>query len=112
MNEIKQITPLQLSEVIASGTKIDLIDVRTPEEYADVRAEGAVSVPLDTVDVAAVNAARQAGEDQPIYVICKVGGRSMMACELLAQHGIKNLVNVAGGTELWVESGLPTRSGQ
>lgn len=111
MNEIKQITPIQLSEVIASGIEIDLIDVRTPEEFLAIRAEGAVSVPLNTVDVNAINAARKAGDDQPIYIICKVGGRSQMACEFLAHHGLENLVNVAGGTDLWIESSLPTQSG-
>jgi len=112
MNEIKNITALELSEIMAGDKAIDLIDVRTPEEFAVVRANGAVSVPLDTVDVAAINAARSAGDDQPIYVICKLGGRSMRACEFLAENGLKNLVNIAGGTEAWVEHGLPTQSGE
>lgn len=111
MNQITNITPQQLCELVAKGQKIDLLDVRTPEEFAEVRAEGAVSVPLDTVDVATIKAARECDEDQPTFIICKVGGRSMMACEFLAHHGMENLVNVAGGTDAWVESGLPVHRG-
>ena len=112
MNEITNISPQQLCDLVAEGRQVDLIDVRTPEEFAEVRAEGAVSVPLDTVDVAAIEAARKCDEDQPTFVICKVGGRSMMACEFLAQHGMKNLVNVAGGTDEWVKAGLPVHRGK
>jgi rhodanese-related sulfurtransferase len=46
----------------------------------------------------------------PAYVICKSGGRSMRACEFLAQQGIE-AINVAGGTMGWINSGRPVVAG-
>jgi rhodanese-related sulfurtransferase len=44
--------------------------------------------------------------DGPTYVICRSGGRSMRACELVAQSNPElDLVNVAGGTLAWMSSG-------
>jgi rhodanese-related sulfurtransferase len=40
----------------------------------------------------------------PTYVVCKSGGRSMRACEFLAEQGL-DVVNVAGGTMAWIASG-------
>ncbi|QPK83019.1 rhodanese-like domain-containing protein [Corynebacterium qintianiae] len=85
-----------------------LIDVREPDEYTEVRAAGAVNLPLS--DFAA-----QAGTinpDEDIYVICRSGGRSAQAAEYLEQaRGWDNVINVEGGTIAWVESDLPHERG-
>ena len=41
--------------------------------------------------------------ESPAYIICKSGGRSMRACEFLAEQGIA-AINVAGGTMAWTLS--------
>lgn len=84
-----------------------LIDVREPDEFAAVRAEGAVNIPLS----AFVARADEIDPDQDIYLICKSGGRSAQAGEFLEQaRGWDNVINVAGGTTAWVEQGLPHQS--
>ena len=81
-----------------------LIDVREPDEYATVRAEGAVNIPLSEF----VARTDEINPDQDIYLICKSGGRSAQASEYLEQaRGWDNVINVAGGTTTWVEKGLP-----
>jgi len=81
-----------------------LIDVREPDEYAAVRAEGAVNIPLSEF----VARTDEINPDQDIYLICKSGGRSAQAGEYLEQaRGWDNVINVAGGTTAWVEQGLP-----
>ena len=81
-----------------------LIDVREPDEYAAVRAEGAVNIPLSEF----VARTDEIDPDQDIYLICKSGGRSAQAGEYLEQaRGWDNVINVAGGTTTWVEKGLP-----
>ncbi|WP_293830029.1 rhodanese-like domain-containing protein [uncultured Corynebacterium sp.] len=81
-----------------------LIDVREPDEYAAVRAEGAVNIPLSEF----VARTDEINPDQDIYLICKSGGRSAQAGEYLEQaRGWDNVINVAGGTTTWVEKGLP-----
>lgn len=81
-----------------------LIDVREPDEYAAVRAEGAVNIPLSEF----VARTDEINPDRDIYLICKSGGRSAQAGEYLEQaRGWDNVINVAGGTTAWVEQGLP-----
>ena len=81
-----------------------LIDVREPDEYSAVRAEGAVNIPLSEF----VARTDELDPERDIYLICKSGGRSAQAGEYLEQaRGWDNVINVAGGTTAWVEQGLP-----
>lgn len=79
---------------------VPLIDVREPDEYAGGHVPGAVLVPLGSVPAADLSQYR----GSTLYVICKSGGRSMRACEFLADAGY-DVVNIAGGTMAWVTSG-------
>jgi len=90
----------------------DVIDVRTPAEYREVHAEVARNVPLESLDPHAVMTHRQAGSDQPLYVICRSGNRSTQACKKFIDAGYGQIVNVEGGTKAWEEAGLPVRRGQ
>jgi rhodanese-related sulfurtransferase len=83
-----------------------LVDVRQPDEFEEVRAAGAVLVPLGEVPERLAELPR----DRTVYVICRSGARSMRAAEFLVANGV-DAVNVAGGTLAWVEAGLPVERG-
>ena len=85
---------------------IQLIDVRTPEEFQEVHATFARNSPLDALEPHQL-AETCRGTDEPIYFICHVGGRSAYACAMLMAAGYPTVVNVEGGTEAWIEAGLP-----
>jgi rhodanese-related sulfurtransferase len=106
------ISPVKLAELGRQGKKIELIDVRTPVEFREVHAEIARNVPLDQLDPAAVMQARNGTSNEPLYVICKSGGRGQQAVEKFAKAGFSNVVNVEGGTTAYVEAGLPVVRGQ
>lgn len=83
-----------------------LIDVRELDEFEEIRAEGAVLIPLGEL-------AERVGEvptSATVYVICRSGSRSARAVEHLRAGGV-DAVNVAGGTLAWAEVGLPTAHG-
>jgi rhodanese-related sulfurtransferase len=101
---IAEITVDELAEVLQAGAR--LVDVREPNEYDEAHVPGAVLVPLGTVPDQ-VDAFRG---DGPTYVICRSGARSMRACEFVAEHGVE-VVNVAGGTMAWLESGREYATG-
>ncbi|HSO28894.1 MAG TPA: rhodanese-like domain-containing protein [Candidatus Sulfomarinibacteraceae bacterium] len=84
-----------------------LVDVREPGEFAAVRAEGAVLVPLSTFMLRY----RDLPKDRPLLMICKSGGRSGQATAFLRANGWTDVVNVAGGTDAWERAGLPVRRG-
>ncbi len=89
---------------------VELIDVRTVEEFNEIRATGARNVPLDRLNPAALIQSRQ-NATEPLYFICAVGGRSAYACEEMMAAGYDNVVNVTGGTQEWYATGLPTERG-
>lgn len=79
-----------------------VIDVREPHEFAAGHVPGARPVPLATVPAAMA----QLPTDQPVYVICEVGGRSAQAAMFLARQGV-DARNVDGGTQAWRAAGYP-----
>lgn len=90
------------AEAEASGKPVLVIDVREPDEYHDGHVPGALLVPLATVP-GKIDAFVGDGE-QPVYIVCKSGGRSMQAAEFVADHGAQP-VNIAGGTMGWIDAG-------
>lgn len=100
------IAPQAVAAEQQAGKPFRLFDVRTPIEFAEVHAVGARNVPLDQLKVDDF-VADPSGDDQPIYLICKSGGRAGKACEALIAAGAKNVFSVAGGTDAWVAAGLP-----
>lgn len=108
---IATISPQRLQALVQAGQPVELIDVRTPVEFRQAHVAFARNVPLDQLDAAGLAGGRQ-GAEQPLYVICRSGGRGRQACERFHQAGYVNVVNVEGGTQAWDEAGLPVVRGQ
>lgn len=106
------IEPVELQKLRESGRKLFLVDVRNPDEYAEIRATGTALYPLPEFDPGSVIEAHEAGgfDDEQIYVICRSGARSATACDHLEAAGAK-AVNVTGGTLAWNAAGLPVENG-
>lgn len=66
-----------------------LVDVRSPEEFAEGSAPGAVNIPVDRIEQ---NTAAFKDKEQ-IVVFCRSGNRSARAKTILAKHGITNVIN-------------------
>jgi rhodanese-related sulfurtransferase len=96
---IAEISVSELAPLLAKGAL--LIDVREADEYAAGHVPTAISIPLSTVQ----DRVDEFRHDGTVYVICQVGGRSMRACQYLADFDIDNLVNIAGGTSGWLALG-------
>jgi rhodanese-related sulfurtransferase len=92
-------------ELIAAGA--DLIDVREPSEYAEVRIPGARLVPLATFLARPRDFVRRDG----VVFVCAAGIRSALACEMAAAIGLTRVYNLEGGTEAWAAKGLPVERG-
>lgn len=102
---IEEITVDELDTLLANGAR--LIDVREADEFQGFRVPGAVHVPLGTVP----QQLEAFAGDGPTYVICLAGGRSMRACEFVSDASGQHVINVAGGSRAWVESGRPVETG-
>jgi metal-sulfur cluster biosynthetic enzyme/rhodanese-related sulfurtransferase len=75
-----------------------VLDVRTEAEFARGHIPRAKLVPVDEVE----DRLRELpAKDAPILVTCAAGGRSLAACQTLAQHGYTRLYNLVGGMHAW-----------
>jgi rhodanese-related sulfurtransferase len=87
---------------------VHLIDVRTPTEFQRLHVEGARNIPLDQLD-----AAKLPNDEEPVYVMCRRGTRSELACEQLLTAGVKRrVVHVSGGVLAWYDAELPVVFGR
>jgi rhodanese-related sulfurtransferase len=87
---MKTIAPAELQKLLAAQPGLPLLDVRTPVEYAGVHVPQARNVPLDQLSPKALFDADQLPKGQPVYLLCRSGG---------------------GGTQAWIEAGLPVTGG-
>lgn len=96
---------------LSERQEIELVDVRTLEEYREVRTPLARHVPMHTIVLEELMGTRSLPPTEPIYFICHVGGRSGRVCAALMAAGYANVVNVTGGMEAWEAAGLPVERG-
>lgn len=108
MSEPTEVPEIDVEELAGRRQRGEgaLLDVRQPDEYAEGHVPGAVLVPLDQLP----DRLHDVPAGEPLHVICRSGGRSLLAAELLRQHG-RDAVNVAGGTMAWIEGGHDVESG-
>ena len=100
-NEAKDITVENLQVVLENEDNVQLLDVRTPQEWA----EGVIKDPIKidiTGDDFEGKVLEKLDKSQPVYIYCRSGGRSKKATELLAKKGYK-AYNVLGGILEWEE---------
>lgn len=71
-----------------------VLDVRTPEEYAEAHIPGAINVPNEEIGEEAI--AELPDKDQLILVYCRSGNRSKQAAQKLADQGYTNVVEFGG----------------
>lgn len=104
------IHPAELHRLRSGGAACELLDVRTPPEHAAAHVPGVSLVPLDDLDPAAY-LARRSDPSAPLYVFCQAGGRARKAIEKFRAAGCDRCVLVEGGTQAWIDAGLPVERG-
>jgi rhodanese-related sulfurtransferase len=124
---IKQLKSSEIKNFINDNKNIELLDVRTKEEWDSIGVPDGKKLGLKTHFITIVrspnpNANKEfieevkkvIGLNKDLLVMCKAGGRSMMASQLLSQEKI-NCINVSDGFEGngedpgWKNEGLPSK---
>src|SRR5262249_51249482 len=80
-----------------------LVDVREPDEYSILHAEGAISIPLSVLE----ERYQEIPREGDLLLICHIGERSLLAAAFLRRLGWDQIFNVEGGTDQWEASKLP-----
>ncbi len=83
-----------------------LIDVRTPEEFAKGHIEGARNIDWLGSDFMAQ--AAKLDKTKPVLLYCAAGGRSEEALEAMKMAGYSKAMDMSSGFNGWKKAGLPT----
>lgn len=122
---VPEITAEELSERISSGKPPLLIDTRPQGEFNSGfgHLPNAKSLPLMELmenfrsgskykvrmkELEAQFQEVEAFKDQEVITICPGGGFSVVAAEIMAEAGFKDVRSLKGGSDGWFKKGLPT----
>ena len=98
---MQNITVKEVKDRIKAGEKLNILDVREPNEFAEFNIGGKL-YPLGKIQNMEVDELN-AWKEQEIIVHCRSGKRSMTACTILDTMGFKNTKNLEGGMLAWQE---------
>ena len=98
---MQNITAEDLKARLDAGEKINLVDVREPNEHAEFNIGGQL-VPLGQIRNFEIDAIENL-KDAEVIVYCRSGNRSGQAAMLLETMGFGNVHNLAGGMMRWQE---------
>lgn len=87
----------QAKQELDADKSIILLDVRTPEEYAQGHIPGSVNIPLDQ---AKSISERFPDLSERLFVYCQSGMRSRTACGIFSKLGYSDVTNI-GGISTW-----------
>ncbi len=94
---------ISLVEIEKAAVTIQLIDVRTPEEYANGYIKNAKNINFNDDDF--IEQMSKLDKNKPVYVYCKLGGRSSKAAIQLKEAGFVKIYNFKGGMKQWSAEG-------
>ena len=104
--EIKNEGAAKVDELIKSG-KYVVIDVRTPEEYAERHINGAVNYDYYSDDFEDNLEENLTDKSKSYIVYCRSGKRSLYSAQIMEELGYKDIINLEGGFLAWENAGKP-----
>ena len=99
---VNAVNARQAKELIAT-LGLDVVDVREPGEWSKGHLPGARLVPLQRLK----SDPKQALPRDGVIFVCAAGVRSQLAAKAAEAVGLTSLYNLTGGTQGWVNAGLP-----
>lgn len=101
-----KLNPTEFESLLAKDKSIQLVDVRTPEEYAAGHIENARLMDYYEPNFAAQLA--KLDKSKSVAVYCAAGGRSGSAAEQLKKMGFTKVYDLDGGMRAWRSAGKKT----
>ncbi len=106
---IEDITPQEASTLIQDNQDnpdFVIIDVRTPEEFAEEHIENAININFYSETFR--DELNNLDKDKTYLLHCRSGGRSGKALNIMAELNFREVYNISGGITAWKAAGLPT----
>lgn len=97
---VKQISASALQQLLEKGENLQLLDVRTAQEFKQGQLPKAINIDVFSSEFVKLCQA-QLNSSTPILVCCRSGQRSMNAARKLENAGFTTLYNLKGGLMAW-----------
>lgn len=104
VDEMDEITVIELKERMDSGEELIIIDVREPHEHAIARMPGTQLIPMGQI----LERLHELDPEAEIILHCRSGKRSADVLYQMREKGFKNLKNLKGGILAWSDEIDPT----
>lgn len=95
------ITPEEVKQRLEKGEKLNLVDVREPDENAEFNIGGKL-LPLGKIRFMEIDDIQNL-KDEEVILYCRSGNRSGIAAQILDQAGFANTKNLVGGMLAWMD---------
>jgi len=102
---MQSVTPFQAHEILSKKPTAILVDVREPDEVAEISVPDAKNIPLSTFS----HRLNELAGYSDVFFLCQSGGRSARAAMFAESVGVKNIYNITGGIMSWEMAGLPVQ---
>ena len=99
----EMIPPQKLHAQMQTAESPQVLDVRLPAEWMGLRIGTVINIPLSELSQRAGKLDRTI----PVVAVCNSAYRSTLAVGILERAGFKKAASLAGGSEAWIEAGLP-----
>lgn len=90
------IAPADVLNLVQSGAKVTILDVREQQEFRAGHIKGAQLIPLGQLG----KRTHEIRDDRPVITVCRSGNRSAQAARLLRSKGF-DVQNMSGGMSQW-----------
>jgi rhodanese-related sulfurtransferase len=91
-------------ELTEARPDLVILDVRSPAEFDEGHIEGAVNIPVDSLE----GRLGELDKGDELLVYCRIGNRSRRATGILRDNGFTKIYHMVGGIEGWRAAGYPT----
>lgn len=96
------IVSTEIYQEIVKQSDVQLVDVRTPEEYAEGSLPNAENIDFFDQENF-ITSFDKFDRDEPIYIYCQSGNRSGKSIPILVEMGFKKIYDLEDGYKQWVE---------
>jgi rhodanese-related sulfurtransferase len=96
----KSVLPVNDFEKAVQVKNVQLVDVRTPQEYKEGYIAGAINADWQNEKQFTAQV-KNLDKNTPVYVYCLSGVRSGKAADWFAANGFKSIINLDGGIKAW-----------
>lgn len=105
---IARISVEELASRQTADDRLQLVDVREPEELAIAQVEGFMNLPLSQYGEWSGDIRSRLDPDVETIVMCHHGMRSAQMCQWLMSQGFTNVKNLVGGIDAYSEAVDPS----